>query len=73
MVMFMKNAHCVLVLIEQLILCATTFTHLWERAWSYNLLLLVWDTSSTEMTPLCVRGWFVNSPDLGLRSNSMER
>ena len=32
MVMFMKNAHCVPVLTEQPIPCATTFTHLWERA-----------------------------------------
>ena len=31
MVMFMKNAHCVPVLTEQPIPCATTFTHLWEK------------------------------------------
>ena len=29
---------------------------------SCSLLLLVWDTSSTEMTPLCMRGWSEDLP-----------
>ena len=32
MEMFMKNAHCVLVLWRPILPCATTFTHIWERA-----------------------------------------
>ena len=50
MVMFRKNAHCVLVLTEQPITCATTFTPIWGGAWSYNLLMLVLDASTTRTT-----------------------
>ena len=59
---FEKNARYVLVLWRPTLPCATAFTPIWAGAKSCNLLILVWDTSSTEMTPLCMRGWFGDLP-----------